>query len=370
MHADNPNDNRHHAFDIDVEKLLDASNAFRNDWITHGVRHATDPDQIVCPNHAAGIRMASELSKAKGVPWFASDDLRSSEISSENANALRTSKRVLFVDDVINTGARMRSYIRALRENDFGSFERVGFAWAVNRTDSKVEYDGRCAEIGSGHDWQGNHSYVAELSLPHWNGRDCPWCSEYDVLNAWVQQMTNPPKWIDDRLGLLADRKRGIGSEALLLLPGYSSKGIGGFSPLAQCGASSKIVAFVVASGLQSLRNDPDYAKRLHTGFPYSGAFSIKNLSSRYQEDLLWGILLKLVQRRDWGIRGIEDVSKWMGGEIAKQGNAHAAGEYLLACSRGSLIPDGKTNFQEISRAVGLEEKLRIGIESVVFDTL
>lgn len=370
MHADNPNDNRHHAFDIDVDALLQTSREFRQDWSSHAANHASEPDVIVCPNHAAGKRMASEAAQNRSIPWIVSDDLRSSEMSDADIRVLQQGRRVLFVDDVINTGSRMRSYIRGLRENDYGTFERVGFAWAIDRMDSAIEYETRCAEIGSGHDWQACHSHIAELRLPHWNGPDCPWCSEYETLLSWVKHMATPPDWIDDRLSVLADRKKGVQNEALLLLPGHTSKSIGRFSPVAQHGTNSKLIAFVIASGLQGLRHDPNFEKRLHSGFPYSGAFSLRNLSGRYSEDLLWGVLMKLVRRRDWGIRAIEDVSTWMAQEIVKKKNAYAGGEYLLACSRGSLLPQQKETFRTTSTALGIDERLHIGIEASAFDIL
>gem|GEM_PF-6501458 len=373
LHSDNPNDGRHHAFDLDVGLLFENSGTFRSDWIEGTKTMAIKPDLIVTPEHAAGIRMAKVLTSAIGVPWIAHDDLVKN-VSADQEQLISSSRSVLFVDDVINTGRRTRTYVKALREKWKGDFDHVGFAWGVNRTSSAAEYKKLCAEIGMKHPWQAHHFSAATFTLPHSDDLDCPWCAEFNLLGRWLDPRWNKTsdclRWMEARASALHKRPEGILSEPLFLLPGVCSKGLGAASPLAEMGTSAKLLCFIIASGLQLLRTEGDEDKRLHAGFPFCHCFGKENLESRYQEDLLWAVIMRLVPEREWGLRAVHEVSSWLAGNVGSETYQFAAGEFLMACCRRSLTIGDQSSLDTISSSLGLDYSFKESLETTLFEKL
>ena len=81
---------------------------------------------------------------------------------------VRKSKRVLVVDDVINSGSRLRSYNRALRE-EYGTFRSISILVGVARMQSRQELRDLKTALCDGHPWLAELQFVYEVVLPRWD---------------------------------------------------------------------------------------------------------------------------------------------------------------------------------------------------------
>ena len=344
IHRNDPNDGRHHAFDIDVATLL-ADEAFlrRFEQRLHEVGRV---EVVVTPNHHTGRQMAGIAAAVHGgIPVIVHNDLRfNSSLDAAQLALLKESKRVLFVDDVLNSGNRLNQFNIALREG-FGQFESVMFLVGIARAESAEEYAENRIALTRNHPWKATLAYIDCIQLPRWNQRLCPWCQEYDFLTGISEKLAEPPIWLLDRIGSLSERERGMLEEPLLILPGVSHRNaLGAGSPVGREGLSAMGAMFVLAAGMQALRNDEDRSKRLDVRFPDARVFAIRNLKN-FSEGLLRALLLRLVRRQEWGDAKKSQLRKKLYECAASPNQEVILGELMLASARGSIPPIGRQFF-------------------------
>lgn len=338
VHHDDGNDGRHHAFDINMSKLL-SHPEFVKRFEDKMRMLAGQVDLVVAPNHEPGKQLAGEAGRALGCSVIISDALDRSKMSATEVETVSKVKRILIVDDVVNSGSRIKGYIQFIREGKYGSFESINYLVAVARPSTPQDLSALANSLTAGHGWNGAFHAVEEIMLPSWNEELCPWCAEFDFASRIARNFSRPPQWLSDRLAKLRNRIGGITDEPLLLLPGVTSVVLGDQSPVCPSGTSSMVTMFAVASALQSHRNDGDLEKQLHPGFPVGNVMSPENVRDRYTEGLIRAALLRLVHRAEWGqLTGME-TRDLLVSEIGKRNQKILAGELFFALGRESLPP-------------------------------
>ncbi len=338
VHHDDGNDGRHHAFDINMSKLL-SHPEFVKRFEDKLKMLAGQVDLVVAPNHEPGKRLAGEAGKALGCSVIISDSLDRSKMSPEEVEAVSKVKRLLIVDDVVNSGSRLKDYIQFIREGKYGVFESLNYLVAIARPSTPQDLSALANSLTAGHGWQGAFHAVEEILLPNWNEDLCPWCAEFDFVSRIARNYSRPPQWLSERLAKLRNRHVGITEEPLLLLPGVTSVVLGDQSPVCPGGTSSMVTIFAVASALQSHRNDEDIKKQLLPGFPVGNVLNPNTLKNRYTEGLIRAAFLRLVQRAEWGQLSGMKTRDLLISEIGKQNQKILTGELFFALGRASLPP-------------------------------
>lgn len=338
VHHDDRNDSRHHAFDINMSKLLSHPEFIKRFEDTLKTL-ATRVDLVVTPNHDPGIRLAGEVSRAFGCSIIISDTLDRGGMSASEVEQLSIAKKPLIVDDVVNSGSRLNRYIQSIREGRYGTFESLTYLVAVARTSTPQDLSALATSLAAGHDWLGAFHAVETMMLPSWNEEQCPWCAEFNFLSRIARKFSRPPKWLSERLAKLRNRQFGIIDEPLLLLPGVSSSVLGDESPVCPGGSSSMVTLFAIASALQAHRSDTDPKKQLLPGFPVGNVLNPNNLKNRYTEGLIRAVFLRLVQRAEWGQLSGVKTRDLLISEVGKANQNVLAGELFFAIGRASLPP-------------------------------
>ncbi len=339
VHRDDPNDWRHHAFDIDVSTLLEQPQ-FLEAYMQELRNVAPTPDLVVAPDHQPGRALAKLASQMFDIPFVIHNDLRfGGTRASANRNLVKGSRNLLIVDDVSNTGSRLSKYNRALRE-EFGHFKSVVFLVAVARPQSEAAWRELRVSLTNHHPWNASLLFIEKICLPAWDAKFCPWCQEHDLLSRACQRFSLPPKWIKDRVGKLTEKLEGLVEDVLFLLPGVSAKhlargavaGMEGFSPIQ--------VTFAVASALQSLRNAPEEKHRLAPHFPARRVFGLRNLTN-YSEGLLRASLLRLLRAYEWGNTNRSKLQSATLDYVGHDDQHVLQGEVVLAIARNAIpAPD------------------------------
>jgi adenine/guanine phosphoribosyltransferase-like PRPP-binding protein len=207
VHRDEPGSERHHMIDVDVDVLLD-----REDFraaLAREVAKRPEFDLILGPSHATARRLATMVSAHSGKPAVSCDETSFGQLGSADQDLVRTARRILLVDDVINTGARLRGYriyLRRFRElrDDFELHVLVALARPPSNEALRALTD-------FVHKPE-RFTPVSTLVLPNWGSEECPWCWEQSQLRA----LSLRPGAAAARLAHLEERGRGL-REALFI---------------------------------------------------------------------------------------------------------------------------------------------------------
>lgn len=346
VHHDDRNDGRHHAFDINMLTLLShpefAKRLEQKLKLLDG-----QVELIVAPNHDPGRKLAAEVSKALGCPVIIHDTLERNRMGADEALAVTNAKKLLIVDDVVNSGSRLKRYIQSIREGQYGHFEVLNYLVAIARPSTPQNLAAVSDSLTAGHGWKGAFHAVEEIILPSWNEEKCPWCAEFDFASRIARKSSRPPEWLSERLAKLRNRNDGITDEPLLLLPGVVSVVLGDESPIGPGGMSSMLTMFAVASALQAHRSDGDPKKQLHPGFPVGNVMSPENVKNRYTEGLIRAALLRLVHRAEWGQLTGSETRDLLVSEVGNENQKILGGELLFALGR-TLPPLSSGKFKSV----------------------
>ena len=180
---------RHHAFDIEVESLLDDSsfqNRFRNK-----LKELSKISVVVVPRHLAGKRLGEGacniIAKTRGSTpeLIVHDNLRPDELcekKKEFLNNFDEQSEILILDDVSITGERLNTYQKSIRELNYPG--RIFYLVCVARPDNQMTWEDRIKKLrlrdnGSPHSVE----FVEQIVLPDWRRSNCPWCLEYEWLS-------------------------------------------------------------------------------------------------------------------------------------------------------------------------------------------
>jgi hypothetical protein len=217
---------KHHAFNVDVSSIL-AAPAYESRCAEIFASLSPRPSLVVAPDHEAGRLIARIAVRALGAGSIIHNTLRPDlGLPTSDAAKLRQSESILVVDDVLNTGKRMRDYNRALRDQ-FAHLNSVAYFTVVARTASADELRTTENALRVGHKWNSTVTYIERIFLPRWGAELCPWCREFQFLSLVSERMARPPSWLFERVSRLSELERGVIEEPLFLLPDVLTRGAG-----------------------------------------------------------------------------------------------------------------------------------------------
>lgn len=319
VHRDDPNDEenpRHHAFYIDVTKLTgdDIFVAAFKEKLKLIEDERGIPDVIIFPPHEAARNMLEIVSQAWGSRLIGTHDLLG--LTQEDEKALKASKHICILDDVIVTGTRIDQYIRAIRENhklDTKVFKFLSVFVAVQRSENescvKKLKDGALSQKNG---WDSALYSVAEIYLPNWEKKECPWCKEANIWGE-VSPPFDEPDYYKKRIEALnSSHSSGISYNPIIKIDSTSPITLGSSSPMADVGTKEMHVLFVVAVALQRMRFDPEGKKRLVRTIVHNNALDVTNTSlpcgeetnvfKRFSEPLIQACLLRCAKPSEWSV--------------------------------------------------------------------
>lgn len=343
VHHSDPNDSRHHAFNLDVKTLLD-SERFKTICAEHIHRVQPKPDLVIIPNHPAGYLLKKVAAESLNVPVIIANDLAPSHMSAAEALRIREAHNILIVDDVLNSGSRLLKFNSTLREN-YAPFASINFFVGVARPQSSVELQEIRTALTVNHPWQGTVSYPYLIYLPRWKEDECPWCDEYAWLSRVSRYFANPPLWLSARISTLVESEFKLAKDPLFMLPDVLPRTLGEGSRTAPAGSSAIRMIFSFASALQEIRANE--ATKLDDRFPLYVTFGAKNLRN-YSEALLHAVLLRTIRPLEWGIEQRELAAKLLKDFAQDPDQEGFLGELLLGMHRDAIPLMGVHAFEKI----------------------
>ena len=339
VHRSDPSDDRHHGFHVDVASLLE-SDEFSRDLLT-AASSFTKPDTLLVPDHLAGRKLAETLAANWTVEVVYANRLDPANgLPREDHERLSCARNLLIVDDVVNTGSRLESFVDGLRRH-YPVKDSVEILVGVARTVSHESLK-KIQRSFRNPTWTSKFHAVREVFLPDWRSQDCPWCVEWDFLCRVSKRLAEPPLWLTNRIAELSSTQ---GTESpLLLLPGSEPPLLGAGSYIANEKANALLVSFLIAADLQYLRFDIDEARRLSPLYPTSAVFAADNLTN-YSEPMLRALHLRLIRPVEWGTKNRAKMSAQVMKYLSDGRHDVLLGEYLLAVARGIVTRPGRRQF-------------------------
>ena len=318
VHRDDPNDEenpRHHAFYVDVVKLMESDEFIRvfEKKLDQLEAKQGVPNTIVYPPHNAAKSMLKvALEKWKIKHHIASHNLK--RLDDKDRSFIKTCEHICILDDVIITGGRIDGYVRSIRESlqlDSNVFRKLSVLVAVQRVESS-DYIKRLKDgsLSNQNAWGCSLYYVAKLYLPNWGEKECPWCKEANIWGQVDPPFSEPSYYKSRMAALNSGASSGILYSPIPKFQPDKKMALGSSSPLANTGATEIHVLFVVAVALQMMRYDPDSKIRLVRTFVTNNALDVKNtvlscgeeknVFKRYTEPLIQACLLRCAKPAEW----------------------------------------------------------------------
>ena len=183
----------------------------------------------------------------------------------EDKKLITSAHHLIFLDDVLISGTRIRGYLKSLREEFSGddlskSLEKITWFPIIARpSDAKGIVQIKDSLSGHRTPWRNEFTFLYEIILPEWtDDKLCPWCQEATVFQNEVGgKLFEEPSWYAERRNyLLYSTEEGISENPLFLLPGVLNRRVGSGSRIAEEGSSEMQVLFLLATALQNLRNN------------------------------------------------------------------------------------------------------------------
>lgn len=332
VHRDDPSDSRHHAFDIDMKRLLEIPRFYERhlDVLKQFVGKV---DLIVCPTHEVAGRMVDIATGVLQKPCIVHDTLDVRHMNETDKVQMVGAERLLIIDDTLNSGSRIHRYIQSLREGGYGKFTNIDVHVGIARPETEAQLKQVSRYISNRHPWEGEVYYTESLLLPRWGTSQCPWCKEFDRLSKLEETYGKPPVWLTERTRHLRNKTLGVADDPLLLFPGCATPKLGAGSVVCDEGAPALAALFAVASGLQRHRSDPDIQHQLHPDFPLANVFS-PEMFRRYSEGLIRAILLRTLTRHEFGSQAGIESRDFLLGQIKQENQGIVAGELVAALGR------------------------------------
>ncbi len=357
VHRIDPNDGmvaRHHAFYIDVATLLE-DERFKEELISAFVNLKGEADGfvVVSPPHPAGDLLAAIACDKLNAKHIRNHTLR--ELSAEQRNVIASARHIVFLDDVLITGSRIIQYVDALRALDLPGLSKLKVTWfpVIARPPNEKVIDSIKDGL-SVHEWANELKYLYKIELPNWGRRDCPWCHELKVFKKEFDEPFDEPIWYSNRRDLLAETNedQGISVEPFFHFPNIERCVAGASSPIMDKGCSEMQVLFLIATGLQKLRNSID--KPLGRGVLHRYVLSMYDQDDkyctlqRYSEPLFRSAFLRLVRNEEWdrdakskGIEYLTDKARQKASEIM-------LGEFVLFLHRSGYSGHLPKDFNDV----------------------
>lgn len=346
VHRDESDTERHHMIHLDVERLVPHP-AFA-ERLNAELQGLPALDAILAPRHPAAAALADAAARRLGTELIVADEGDLPSLPDDQCERLRKASRILLVDDVVISGARLLGYRNFLR--------RCGFVSPDRRTEihllvgvARVRDNLKIAGIEDMVDDHNRFHPVETLLLPDWDKPECPWCWELRQLERFGDEVPLTEK-LEERWEMLRNTSRGLRDS--LFIP-WAHDGDDALPvPVWQLGpgsifrARTEMDLFVaVASALQSLRAAGDLTERYR--YPLAQALDPAFwLSGRYYDPVIAAAILRATRRHD--IRTFQldpDLQEGVSSRLRNPDDLR--GELVMAAARGHLpiapeiAPDG-----------------------------
>ena len=341
VHRDDPNDEntpRHHAFYIDVVKLVENQSfkkKFIEKWKELKNNHG-DPDVIIHPPHTAAKKLLEliedQCNRKKKV--IAAHRLR--DICEKNKKYLKSCKHICILDDVVITGGRIKAYVQDIRTKISPgklSLENLSVLVALQRTENENKLMAlKNGVLSNQHSWNSELYAATKLFLPNWDEKSCPWCKEAEI---WAKAgdlypFDEPPYFNSRRAALNLSDTCGITDSPIpKFIDPDSVQKLGAGSPLGESGMGEMPLLFKISVLLQIKRFDKDPEKRLARDFEINNVLACgeeKNTLDRYSESLIQACLLRCAKPSDWA----SDMNTYAIPELIKKLDDESAVNVLL----------------------------------------
>jgi hypothetical protein len=382
VHKDDLNDGvspRHHTFSIDVSSLMMDVN-FTQEIVLklEQIEYESGaPDLVIFPPHRSGYDVVKFLRKR----WKNTSFLSEHYLSNSNdqlVNELKRSRHICFVDDVIISGSRINNYLRSLREEfvdgAIDTVTKVSWFPLIARPISNLALD-KLSDSLSGHDasWENHFYYLYKIILPDWSASgECPWCEEERLLANHVGPIWDPPSWYKNRRAKLKNIGIGITEDALLTRPIAKKLTLGAASPLGDEGLSDVQVIFLLANGLQLLRNKGDSSLGLGDLFYQNKLFweavdddHRSGTFDRYTEPFIQACFLRVVKTSE------RSVTNWGHGKTKLESRVSRGecndliGEYLFFLLRSSSENNLSSTASNYIRSIANDAAIELILDAV-----
>jgi len=212
LHRTDPGGDRHHMIYVDVVRLL-TSQTFVDKARTLAAQLRGQVDLVVSPEHDAAVQLAELVATELAVPRIACEQRAFVNLTGDNRDRLRAAKTILFVDDVMITGSRLRRVKHELMHSRIITDERevtIRAFVGVARPASASAWTGQSDMVG-----RTNVTHVEYLELPNWDTMECPWCSELALLSEYMNTHQSTPL-LRDRRDRLSDVRVGVNDRLFL----------------------------------------------------------------------------------------------------------------------------------------------------------
>ena len=316
VHRDDPNDEktpRHHAFYVDVVKLVEADSfkrKFIKKWKELKNKHG-DPDVIIHPPHTAAKKLLKLIEDQWNSKKAVIAEHRLDKLCAKNKKYLRSCKHLCILDDVVVTGGRIKAYVEDIREELSSgtlSLGNLSILVAVQRT----ENENKIIELKDGvlskyHKWNSELYAATKLFLPNWDEESCPWCREAEIwAEAGDLHPSYEPSYFNSRRAALNLHDTcGITISPIPKFDPNSVQKLGAGSPLGKPGMGEMPLLFRIAVLLQIMRFDKNPKKRLARDFEINNVLACgkeKSTLNRYSEPLIQACLLRCAKPSEWAI--------------------------------------------------------------------
>lgn len=172
---------RHHAFHVDVGKLLDQS-PFSEKFDAKLDSLTYKPDVIITTSDDVSTRMGERASRRLGCPRVTVDSFRHLEkLTPEERSLVQGQYHFLILDDVLVSGSRLSLLNTELRERNEPP-AGVAFLVGLGRPPSARDWKKHELALTSRVPWLASLDAVETIFLPNWDEKHCPWCRESEFL--------------------------------------------------------------------------------------------------------------------------------------------------------------------------------------------
>lgn len=362
VHFDESNEAfpRHHAYGIDVTKLLDHGGFSAE---VHSKLDSLDPkpDWVLIPSHKASALLRATIAKWRDIPVL--------EVGELDSAKLEVSKNpvVLVFDDKVISGQTMRnlnSELRRTRETLWEKLAHVHFFSPIVTTPSEVDLSSIRKGLTTRHTWTASWHQLYWIPLPTWHKNDeCPWCKEQQWLTTLAAESDSFDSPLTIRQGVLST-KEGLGAmHCLAPAPdGYHCPPLAASSVAGDEGSTQLQVLIATASAVQQRRTAVVNPLNPHslTNPTRMDGFVFENA---YTEPLIACSILRALKPDEVSTSMIDFLAR-----VLRAPNTHAgAGAYqvelaigLLAGKMGTLHDIGSA--WEALRAYGVSEESLKGL--------
>lgn len=203
VHYDDPNEAfpRHHAYGIDVTKLLIHSR-FSSEIHRELDSLNPKPDWVLIPSHKASAQLRATIAAWRDIPVL--------EVGELDSAKLEVSKNpvVLVFDDKVISGQTMRDLnveLRRTREALWEKLTHVHFFSPIVTTPSDEALISIQKGLTTRHDWTASWHQIYRIPLPNWHKNDeCPWCKEQQWLTTLAAESDRFDSPLTLRQGVLS----------------------------------------------------------------------------------------------------------------------------------------------------------------------